>query len=414
MQRLRLPRAAQGWGSHLLGLVSLLLALGLSRSVGGQDLPPLFVRGDPNRDGHVTLSDVFSILRYLSLGATLPCKDAADVDDNGVINQTDALYLLGAIFYRQSAPPPPFLRAGLDPTPDSLGCRQGLAPGRGFGEEGDGQNGGAQENDGVGCGDDNGAADLEFIHFRGAVLASPGDQRIRAPIYLKSESDLEGFTLSFQAPQEWIRLENIDFLGTLIGDLNPPADWVHLFTGQKDEGFLAASVALSLGPMLRTFPAVDDEMVAILEFSVGDSAPLGTTVPIHFESTPGKGGLPPILNEISRKGRAQPYQVCGLNVEIVSSRDLFIRGDANRDRLVNIVDAIAILQWLFIPGSERTLVPCPDAADVDDNGQIELTDAIEVVHYLFGGGRPPAPPFPDAGRDPEGTVPDTLGCLEAP
>jgi hypothetical protein len=379
----------------------------------GQDPPALFLRGDPNRDGRVTLSDVFSILRYLSLGASLQCKDAADVDDNGVINQTDALFLLGTIFYRQYPLPPPFFRAGADPTPDLLGCRQGLAQrGAAGGDDMDG--GQAQDADEAGCseGENGGTADLEFIHFHGTVLASPGDERIRAPVFLKSEKGLEGFTLSFQAPLEWIRLERIDFLGTVVGDLNPPPDWIHLFTGQQEAGYLAASVALSIGSSLRTFPAFHDDMVAILEFSVSEAAPLGVTIPIQFRSTPGRDGLPAILNEISRKGNPQPYNACGLKVEVVPGGDLFIRGDANRDRVVNLVDVISILRWLFVPRNEGTWVPCPDAADVDDNGQIEVTDAIEVVLYLFGRGSAPSPPFPAAGRDPEWTSPDSLGCLE--
>ena len=54
-------------------------------------------------------------------------------------------------------------------------------------------------------------------------------------------------------------------------------------------------------------------------------------------------------------------------------------------------------------------VRCVDAADIDDNGTVEITDALYIVEYLFlKGARPPAP-FPDPGVDP---TEDALGCRE--
>lgn len=83
----------------------------------------------------------------------------------------------------------------------------------------------------------------------------------------------------------------------------------------------------------------------------------------------------------------------------------FIRGDANGDGSVNIADALLILD--FLHGIRPIAAPL-DAADVDDNGVINSTDARYLYTYLFGGGPPPAAPFPNAGLDP---TPDTIvGC----
>ena len=46
-----------------------------------------------------------------------------------------------------------------------------------------------------------------------------------------------------------------------------------------------------------------------------------------------------------------------------------------------------------------------DAADANDDGSIDIADAIYLLSYLFGGGDQPPPPFPDPGIDP---TPDTL------
>jgi hypothetical protein len=46
--------------------------------------------------------------------------------------------------------------------------------------------------------------------------------------------------------------------------------------------------------------------------------------------------------------------------------------------------------YLYI-GRPQTL-PCLDAADIDDSGALELTDAVYLASWLFmGGPRPPAP-----------------------
>ena len=84
----------------------------------------------------------------------------------------------------------------------------------------------------------------------------------------------------------------------------------------------------------------------------------------------------------------------------------FIRGDARRDSRINISDAIAVLSHLF--GGRP--VACADAADADDNGAVEISDALRIVEYLFVEGEPLAAPFPAAGADP--TDDDGLDCRE--
>ncbi|MBI4582840.1 MAG: lamin tail domain-containing protein [Planctomycetes bacterium] len=83
----------------------------------------------------------------------------------------------------------------------------------------------------------------------------------------------------------------------------------------------------------------------------------------------------------------------------------FLRGDANRDSRADMSDAIKILLFLFIGDEE---IPCEKAADADDSGDIEITDAILIMGYIFLGGKPPAPPFPTFGPDP--TPEDGLSC----
>ena len=91
--------------------------------------------------------------------------------------------------------------------------------------------------------------------------------------------------------------------------------------------------------------------------------------------------------------------------------DLFRRGDINGNGTVEpLIDAIALLEWVFVDGPAP---PCSDAADVDDNGSnATLTDVIALVEWGFQNGPPPPAPGPtDCGPDP---TDDLLECEELP
>jgi hypothetical protein len=77
-----------------------------------------FIRGDINADGSVTMDDYIDCIN----GPPYMCDDAADVNDDGVLNTLDCDYLLNYVAGGGPQPPPPFPDCGVDPTPDSLGC----------------------------------------------------------------------------------------------------------------------------------------------------------------------------------------------------------------------------------------------------------------------------------------------------
>lgn len=83
---------------------------------------------------------------------------------------------------------------------------------------------------------------------------------------------------------------------------------------------------------------------------------------------------------------------------------IFIRGDANGDRSVNLADAIFELDILFSAGPAA---PCADATDANDDGGLNIADPIYTLAYLFDGGVAPPAPFPLRGPDP---TPDSIGC----
>jgi hypothetical protein len=84
----------------------------------------------------------------------------------------------------------------------------------------------------------------------------------------------------------------------------------------------------------------------------------------------------------------------------------FGRGDVERDGKLRVTDAVWILLGVLRPEVVGDL--CDDAADVNDDGRVDISDAVRLLSYLFLAGSPlPAPTIEAPGPDP--TV-DAIGC----
>jgi hypothetical protein len=67
----------------------------------------------------------------------------------------------------------------------------------------------------------------------------------------------------------------------------------------------------------------------------------------------------------------------------------FLRGDSNGDGVIDLADAVYLLNYLFKAGPE------PDpylAGDADCDGVVNLDDVIHLLNYLFKNGPPPCEP----------------------
>lgn len=80
-----------------------------------------FVRGDVDDDGAFNLTDVIVTLDFLFISQTpVPCDDAADFTDDGMLDISDPVAGLAALFGGETLDGP--LTCGEDPTADSLEC----------------------------------------------------------------------------------------------------------------------------------------------------------------------------------------------------------------------------------------------------------------------------------------------------
>jgi len=80
----------------------------------------------------------------------------------------------------------------------------------------------------------------------------------------------------------------------------------------------------------------------------------------------------------------------------------FVRGDitgtsSGSDPVVDLNDGVDILAFLYLG---RSVPNCMAAADINDNGLVELSDYTYLVNFLFNGGPQPPAPYPAPGTDP--------------
>jgi probable HAF family extracellular repeat protein len=86
----------------------------------------------------------------------------------------------------------------------------------------------------------------------------------------------------------------------------------------------------------------------------------------------------------------------------------FIRSDVDADGMVDISDAIILLEYLFLTSQA---LPFLDGGDANDDGRLDIGDAVYSLSFQFLGQPPPPRPFPGCGTDPSI---DALSCASSP
>jgi len=81
----------------------------------------------------------------------------------------------------------------------------------------------------------------------------------------------------------------------------------------------------------------------------------------------------------------------------VPESDVFIRGDVDGDGAVCFSDSVTLLYSFFYP--DRIELLCQDAADVNDDGYLNLADVISGLQNVFSS-IPIAAPSGSPGIDP--------------
>jgi hypothetical protein len=110
-------------------------------------------------------------------------------------------------------------------------------------------------------------------------------------------------------------------------------------------------------------------------------------------------GSPPVAITVGSEGLSMTPGVGGSVSFTLMCVEPFIRGDVNQDGVVTISDPVAIAKALFSAGNKYDLIKlCTDAADANDDGSMNVADAVYLLQYLWAHG-PPIPPPTSCGFD---------------
>ena len=88
------------------------------------------------------------------------------------------------------------------------------------------------------------------------------------------------------------------------------------------------------------------------------------------------------------------------------ARRAFRRGDSDANGVLDMSDAVSLLNFLF---AGATAPPCRKAADSNDDGEVTIGDPVRILTFLFSDGRSLSSPFVACGQDPSA---DLLTCRE--
>lgn len=356
-----------------------------------------FIRGDVNYDGRVSISDLVHLAHNRLLEGPGPvCDDAADADDDGSLTLLDVYALLEHLFGRLGNPlPAPSGSPGEDPTQDELeGCVLAAV-------------------------DVEAGVDIDHVYYithdgRGAtgIAVHPGQSKVRVPVYLDTNVPLSACIVSLEYDPAQILAAKLDFAGSSGRRLG--ADRVASISKVTEGGahFLVGYVLMLLAYEENdelAIPGGDEQLLVTLEVDLAEDLEIGAEVVISFVEAPAVANEPAATNEVVAPGLHPSYpDTIDIALPVVHESSMFMRGDVTRDAALSILDVFALLEFLF--GSDSYPIPCGDAADLNDDGGITLSDPLALLTFMYvDSSRAPAKPFPYLGVDTT-TDDDYLEC----
>ena len=243
----------------------------------------------------------------------------------------------------------------------------------------------------------------------GSVVAQPGTVA-KVPLYVRSDVSVVAVFYSLDFDEEVLEVLPPE----PVFELSPKPASAFGYTldnhntvpgnGGLDEGFVNGTVIVDLHNR-KSLPPGEDVHLLNLIFRVNETASETSTELRLLNGPPGSE----FQNEAGAIGT--PAELVGASVLIPAqlkiSREVFIRGDTNGDEAVELSDAVATLQYLFM----GTAAPaCFDAADANDDGVLSMSDAVRTLQFLFLGGPSLPEPTSAPGVDP---TTDMLSCSPA-
>lgn len=230
---------------------------------------------------------------------------------------------------------------------------------------------------------------LGVVTFGGSSAGGLTNDPVTVPLTVTS--DVEGvvaFSFSMNVPAD-LTVVSVSPGSSLSGEES--------FHTQMVPGGFTVGCIVDFSPPFSNVPVGTSEIVSI----VCQSATSGN----YTLSYSGDLGSPEVVLEVVLDSLvAEVPSTASVDVTIGSRP--FVRGDVTGDSVTTISDAVLLLMRLF---GEQAAGICADAEDVNDDGSVNLTDAVFLLDYMFVGGAMIPPPFPACAVDATG---DSLADCE--
>ncbi len=221
------------------------------------------------------------------------------------------------------------------------------------------------------------------------ILPSPaGNCRAQASIFLYSPADVRGLTFGLSNDPAIAQLEEIR-----PGSACEPSRCDEFLSDPAASSSQGAEAGGTLGVIFNLNSPLPPGRHEIAKFVyLGKRRGLA---PLTFTASL---GTPPIELLVTTRDGGKVPQIQDGYVQVSESCFMPPRGDLEENRRLNLTDVIWILLCLF--GVEPDKCPrCLDAADISDDGTVDILDPVLLIDYLFRRGAPPPAPFPTCGFD---------------
>ncbi len=235
--------------------------------------------------------------------------------------------------------------------------------------------------------------------------AAPGQRGVVVSIQASFPEQTQGFSMALRHDCSACVLQGTSVDGTVAHT----ADFVEALEDPQAPGAIVIGLLMCANPPMGTMiPRLDTpETVIKLIF---DIAPGAKHRDYAFSFVP--EGLPSgnawIQNVYAAFNESHPVPILRegkftIGREPQGGYPVFIRGDANQDRVIDLADPIHVVDILFKGAAPR----CLDACDANDSGYVNIGDAVFLLYFLFRDGTVPYEPFILAGPD---WTDDAVGC----
>ena len=229
-----------------------------------------------------------------------------------------------------------------------------------------------------------------------------GQGEVWFPVHASHRDPIMAYQLHGVFDPDVLEMQDCSLIGTPSVRLRPEVWECNIFERSFEIGCLYDFVPPIDG---RTLPPGEDHILTNLIFTVAAEGDEETITRIDLVND---REMSPILNIFTVNNRSRLPVMEGSEVTVYPAEypeRLFIRGDINFTGNVDITDAIYLLSFLFLGFEDPE---CLDTADTLDEGRVNISSPIYLLNFLFTGGPAPRVPYPSPGLDP--TPDDAFHC----